>query len=89
VYGGVPPVTAAVKVTRSLLQTDVFPIIDTDNGAGMIETVACAVMKSRRLVVQLSASQSSNLADVWAVFIVVALTTAVQVHVQVSPTFRI
>ncbi|HKC01495.1 MAG TPA: hypothetical protein VKD23_22115 [Terriglobales bacterium] len=52
----------------------------------MIETVACAVMKSQTVVEQVLPEQVVKLADVCAVFSVVALTTAVQVQVQISPT---
>jgi len=68
------------------LQTDRFPLIDTVSGAGMIETVACAVMKSQTVVEQVLPEQVVKLADVCAVFSVVALITAVQVQVQISPT---
>ena len=52
----------------------------------MIETVACAVMKSKKVVEQVLPEQVVKLADVCAVFSVVALITAVQVQVQISPT---
>jgi len=54
----------------------------------MIETVACAVMKSQMVVVQMLPEHVVLLADVCEVFTVVALITAVQVQVQISPTSR-
>jgi hypothetical protein len=52
----------------------------------MIETVACAVMKSKMVVEHVSPEHIVKLAEVCAVFTVVALITAVQVQVQISPT---
>jgi hypothetical protein len=68
------------------LQTERGPAIDTaGGGGGRIWTVALAVMKSNMLVVQMSASQIVQRAEVWAVFCVVMVTVAAQVQVQVSP----